>query len=66
MTDAEAAWLKLLRDQGPQSIDLLFQKHSRAQDCLEKGWSAWSGDPDDGEEITPAGLAALAIKEATP
>jgi broad specificity phosphatase PhoE len=63
MTEAQAAWLRKLRDEGPQDIDVLFAAHSQATGCLAAEWSDWSGDPSDPESITPAGLAALAEHE---
>ena len=63
MGDAQAAWLRKLRDEGPQSIQHLFVRHPHAAGCFGEGWSDWSGDPGSPESITPAGLAALAEHE---
>lgn len=57
--DQERAWLELLRGKGPQSICVLFRDYPEATSCLERGWTVWSGRLEDGEAITPAGIAAL-------
>ena len=59
MTDAEIAWLTLLRDKGPQSIGLLYKEYRGAIGCLEKGMTEWHGHPNSPERITPHGEAAL-------
>ena len=59
MTPSQAAWLRKLRDEGPQSIGVLFADYSQAVGCLAADWTDWTGDPDDHETITPAGLAAM-------
>ena len=64
MTEAQAAWLRKLRDDGPQDSDDLFTPHAQAVGCLGNEWTCWTGDPGDPETITPAGLAALAAHEA--
>lgn len=60
MTGAQAAWLRTLLDEGPQSVSVLFNDHPQAVGCLGNDWTEWTGDPNDPERITPAGLAALA------
>lgn len=64
MTEAQAQWLRKLRDEGPQSVSVLFNDHHQAVGCLGKEWTEWTGDPDDPERITPTGLAALAEHDA--
>ena len=64
MTAAEASWLRLLRDEGPQLIGVLFIDHPEAKGCLARGYSKWSGNPNDPETITAEGRAALAKWEA--
>ena len=60
MTEAQAAWLRKLRDEGPQNGKI---DHSSAMISLREGWAA----PDEAgwpyHMITPAGLAALAKHE---
>lgn len=63
MTEVEAAWLRKLRDEGPQCISLLFSNFCHAKDCLKVGWTFWSGVPTEPESITPEGLAALSEHE---
>lgn len=65
MTNEEAAWLKLLRNTGPQPIRVLFGQYPNAVRCLETGWTEWSGRLDEPERITAAGRAALAAYEAS-
>lgn len=65
MTDAQAAWLRKLRDEGPQ---VCKGRGRTGYLCRINGWASWAGNAheigDYSESITPAGLAALAEHEA--
>ncbi len=55
MTPAQAAWLRKLRDEGPQP----FAWTTPASKCWGQGWTESDKPRDAIESITPAGLAAL-------
>ena len=59
MTEAQAAWLRKLRDQGPQYIGNVNEKTLRC--CDRNGWTTFG--PILCRKSTPAGLAALAAHE---
>ena len=59
MTEAEAAWLRKLRNEGPQN---LLACDGETSTCLVRGWTS-TDDNHDLDTITPAGLAALAEHE---
>jgi hypothetical protein len=57
MTPAQAKWLQRLRDEGPQP-----RPRYGAAKCVRlfrKGLIEWAADIPQGDQITPAGLAAL-------
>lgn len=58
MTPAQAAWLRKLRDEGPQGT---FHMHgldmTEIDACQNKGWTRTVNHV--GRVITPAGIAAL-------
>lgn len=57
MTTAQAAWLRKLRDEGPQRW--VGQLHQSAwEQCFDAGWADFQIG-DDIDFITPAGLAAI-------
>lgn len=61
MTPAQAAWLRKLRDEGPQIISL--SNFGAAAHCY---WNRWTDDCEDLPEfdrITPKGIAALEAYE---
>ena len=61
MTDKQAAWLRKLRDEGPQP-----RPRYGAANCVRlfrKGLLTWADDLPDGDQITPAGIAALEAHE---
>ena len=58
MTEAQAAWLRKLRDEGKQSFAWTYE----ARDTAKAGWTE-SDPPAIWERITPAGIAALAAHE---
>ena len=64
MTKAQAAWLRKLRDEGPQAAKGIGKT---GYYCRVNEWSAWDGlaheTGDWRERITPAGIAALAAHE---
>ena len=60
MTEAQAQWLRKLRDEGPQ----MFAFTEEARDTARAGWTD-SDPPAIREWITPAGLAALAAHEGS-
>ena len=62
MTEAQAKWLRKLRDEGPQT-----RRHydgGTSFRLFHNGWLEWADDLPNGDQITPAGLAALAEHEA--
>lgn len=65
MTEAQAAWLRKLRDEGPH---VAYGIGKTGYNCRVKGWSAWAINAheigDYSESITHAGIAALAEHEA--
>ena len=62
MTPAQAAWLRKLKDEGPQP----FAWHLPAARCANEGWTVTDKPMGGGNEsITPAGLAALEAHEKT-
>ena len=58
MTEAQAQWLRKLRDEGRQP----FAWTEEGRDTAKAGWTE-SDPPAFWEMITPAGLAALAEHE---
>lgn len=60
MTEAQAAWLRKLRDEGPQNGKI---DHGSAMVSLRKVWAAPDEDGWPYHKITPEGLAALALYE---
>lgn len=58
MTEAQAAWLRKLRDEGPQKADFSYDS---PLSCVADGWAKIViGNRGFYAAITPAGLAALA------
>ena len=61
MTEAQAAWLRKLRD---SAEPLPRPPKSRVgYNCMIKGWTWFAEGSNWREEIKPAGLAALAAHE---
>jgi hypothetical protein len=58
MTPAQAAWLRKLRDEGPQKCKTVAD-----EGALRLGWTDASDYGWPWHMITPAGLAALAAYE---
>jgi hypothetical protein len=58
MTEAQAQWLRKLRDEGPQA----FAYDRAAASCYRFDWTDCDAQ-NTREWITPAGLAALAAHE---
>lgn len=62
MTPAQAAWLRKLRDEGPQGTFHLHNTDLTEIDrCQNHGWTKTANHI--GRFITPAGLAALEAHE---
>lgn len=61
MTEAQAAWLRKLRDEGPQNGWKCITE--KALPCFSAGWTKNAEGKPHLDQITPAGLAALAEHE---
>jgi len=61
MTEAQAAWLRKLRDEGPQHFNTARHDCRDWRHCYIAEWADFDANDDD--FITPAGLAALAEHE---
>lgn len=63
MTPAQAAWLRKLRDEGPQP-PVVWANPAISISCMMQEWSVSHHETThDLETITPAGLAALEAYE---
>ena len=61
MTEAQAAWLRDLKDYGPH---ISIWSDCRVLECEEAMWCERTGRDNGAESrITPAGIAALAAHE---